>query len=628
MSRSKTDPYRLHQRGEPPPTAVPVFRDMGGLPSAEVAPVYVELAGTSWDASVHADCFLERSRTDLCVDGFVLGDGLARLQADPMVVRVVSRWEQDRPVLLSVTPDWDAEALKGAFEQTSRIGDVVGGFIKPGHAADVEAAAAVQFIFESRITSVSEVAETLPIAGARAPARGPRSEDGAHALIGIIDDGIDPLHDAFLDEDRQTRIVAIWDQRAPSDGKQSYGRVYTAQQIQSWMDDVEPPWWFNRDAMTHGTLVASIAAGSGGAGVSQGVAPAAQIAVVIAGIERLEGDARRTIGYSLSHVDALAWLDEQATALKLPLVVNLSRGMNGGAHDGRSALEAAIDAFSDSGRRPGRAIVKSAGNTGDKACHARVELTEQPVGFCWESRAQQPLETVEVWFDSMAELRFRLWSPDNHATPWLSVRQQVRHLFANETDAVMTYTKYARDNGRSQLIVTISQPGNGQWRLECERTKGTRPVVLDAWLELGGYAGRFVDHVSQMATLTVPGTATSVIVVGACDMAGTPASFSAHGPTLSNHQAPAVIAPGVEVRGAAAGTFDNDGSGDGTSFAAPHVTGAIALLMSKQHRNSSDAIPWSAQQIRAALQNSAGAPWDPHGGHGHLAVDELLAETD
>ena len=50
----------------------------------------------------------------------------------------------------------------------------------------------------------------------------------------------------------------------------------------------------------------------------------------------------------------------------MPVVVNISQGMNAGAHDGRSALELGFEHFSDGGRMPGRVVVKSAGNERDK----------------------------------------------------------------------------------------------------------------------------------------------------------------------------------------------------------------------------------------------------------------------
>ncbi|GAB2607012.1 hypothetical protein GCM10027067_18140 [Pseudactinotalea suaedae] len=103
--------------------------------------------------------------------------------------------------------------------------------------------------------------------------------------------------------------------------------------------------------------------------------------------------------------------------------------------------------------------------------------------------------------------------------------------------------------------------------------------VIAAW-EAAGVFGTWSNGNSgpSCETSGSPGSRTITYSVGAFDSNGAIASFSARGPGQDGTVKPNIAAPGVSIRSAFAdGTY---GSMSGTSMAAPHLAGAIALLWS------------------------------------------------
>ena len=122
--------------------------------------------------------------------------------------------------------------------------------------------------------------------------------------------------------------------------------------------------------------------------------------------------------------------------------------------------------------------------------------------------------------------------------------------------------------------------------LEAAAAKGVIPVVS---------AGNWGND-QGAGSISSPATSTSAIAVGAVELVRTTpllADFSSIGPTpVSLRLKPDVVAPGVGVLSSVPGSGWTSLSG--TSMAAPHVSGAVALL---RQRHPS----WTVAQIKAAL---------------------------
>ena len=117
--------------------------------------------------------------------------------------------------------------------------------------------------------------------------------------------------------------------------------------------------------------------------------------------------------------------------------------------------------------------------------------------------------------------------------------------------------------------------------------------------------------------ITAPADADLVISVGAVDKDGTIAGFSSRGPSYDGRIKPEVCARGVD-------TYCAHGNGvsyytpDGTSFAAPLVAGAAAVLLSA-HPN------WTSLMVRQALMKTASQSNSENNVYGYGIIDVWAA---
>lgn len=485
-------------------------------------------------------------------------------------------------------------------------------------------------------------------------------ETGDCAIVAIIDEGIDPYHRAFLDADGNSRIDLYWDQRdttVPSDApartvldeaavlvtrhRIKGGAVYLGSDLDRFDEGERAAL---RDGVEHGTAVASIAAGRP-AGPHErhfggGLAPDARLIVV-----RFDAGGQ-SIGTSVGHLNALGLIGSRAEELGLPVVVNISNGMNSGAHDGSSRVEKACAHFVE---QPNRAIVKSAGNELGAGRHAQFKIVDANTKVLrWISTPsitpsrEGDADELEVWFGTHNIYDFVLEDPNRNRTGVFPMRQPMTEKLSTLNDLHVTYEHIATTNPRkSRLSIRIS-PGRkkavqaGEWKLIVKAREFRGLDTVHAWLEeqLDRQLS-FKADVERHCTITIPGTGPDVITVGAIEARPQPLVYEkgSLGPNADGIVKPDLVAPGIDIAAARAGT-DADAMSEarsGTSFAAPHVAGAIALAFSMAHKatqTGAPAIVLSQGEVRQLLIN-ASEDFNVHGsaerGYGRLNARAFLA---
>jgi endonuclease G len=562
--------------------------------------------------------------------------------------------EPSIPVLLRLNgSEWQAPE---GLQVNSQFGRIVSAIVTPDQLRLLENDESVAGIEVSREGGQYELAVSVPFVGGDVVHRPPLSEKGINALVGLIDSGIDVLHEAFRDAQGNSRIVAIWNQRDPTGPSphavdpafsQDYGTVYTRAQIQDFIQGIPLPSTSLRDPFGHGTHVASIAAGRAVGNLADGIAPESLLVAVIPNMKTEPGQPP-SIGYSLSHFDALHFLKTVAAggnALLLegrPIAVNVSLGMNAGAHDGSSTLEASFDSISNEGRDPGFVIVKSAGNERGFSGHARKRVIQGgSIDVEWMSTDTFRFQDyLEVWYSSLDTLRFELVDPAGNRSETISTTNPLLSKSLGGNLCQLKLTDLHTDNGDSCLAITIlSQTAPlqaGVWKLQVEGVSvGSNGGFVDLWLERDDNRPTKFMNGEDTMTLSIPGTANTVVTVSACE-AASPLRLvdsSSMGRTRDNRPKPDLCAPGREIAAARSNQSDTQAvvRMTGTSMAAPHVTGAVALALSRRFvemQQQAGLRQFNARQIQAALIRSTKNFSSVHhegAGFGMLDISRFLA---
>jgi minor extracellular serine protease Vpr len=436
--------------------------------------------------------------------------------------------------------------------------------------------------------------------------------NGTGVLVGIYDTGIDWKHPDFRKADDQTksRIVSIWDQTLSAQAGETppagfaTGVEYTRAQIEDELDGTPTGFVRENDTNGHGTHVAGTAAGNGAAFADKrhkGFSSEADIVFVKGG----NGSFPTT-----NTINALTYFQNVATALNKPIVVNMSIGGQGSAHDGTATHEVAVNNFTTSG--PGRVVVISAGNDYGANLHRKVDI--EP------SASQTYAFTVASNTSAATVFSFLMYANDNTAvTAKLTApdgQQYTQNISTTTAHSILgggftatMYNYWSTDNNKRYVQLVISRNSGstancqGNYTLEITNN-GTQPITAHGWLYSRGVATTLQNGDNEYVVGT-PGNASNAITV-ASYMGRTSwystgpyytlipqesiSTFSAQGPRVDGFQKPDIAGSGQNVISSRSSNSTSDVTdviggtnyyvkNQGTSMSSPGVAGAVGLLL-------------------------------------------------
>jgi subtilisin family serine protease len=513
-----------------------------------------------------------------------------------------------------------------------------------------------------------------------------QAHDGSGVVVGVVDYGCDFAHVNFRTppgdgHESRTRLLWLWDQnegvvtplaqqhgegRPP--GGSAHGREFSHSSLNEALRAADPyealgydpdrrgfshadpearpgatpadrggPW---EELGAHGTHVMDIAAGNGNAG-AHGVAPGAQLVFVHVRAKAYTDIAPISPAAVLDGVSYVFWRARQEG---LPAVVNLSLNGNSGPHDGTTPIDIAFDRLL---RQPKRAIVVSAGNYRDAGLHASGAVAHYaPRTLTWRFReADRSPNQLEIWHeatDGDGDLEVILIAPSGEESD--PIRPGAVHALQRGGERIGLAIGSRLDTGSDARRIVIRLEPRGreeEWRIRLRVPASNGGVHFHAWIERDDSGqSHFIRHdADEFCTLGSLACGARTIVVGAYHAlldSRKSAHYSSQGPTRLNRHKPDVSAPGHKIWAArskgyrlwspgnpwrTAGTIAKSG----TSMAAPHATGVVALLLQQAPATPLDDI---AATLRATARRPEGdhRNWDAGYGAGRIDAGAALGQ--
>lgn len=414
---------------------------------------------------------------------------------------------------------------------------------------------------------------------------------GEGVMIGFVDTGIDYTNPIFRNLDGTTRIESIWDQTVQTGVSPQgylYGSEYDRETINRALLSEQPSEIVpSVDTNSHGTFLASVAAG-GGVPEQQflGAAPESTLAVVK--LKPAKEYLRRHYFiregadcYQENDIMiAIKYLDELAKEKNMPLVICIALGTNMGGHDSTSPLSFVLELYAN---QVNRAVVIGGGNEANQRHHFRgvaeqvedikeveIRVEDGVIGF-----------TMELWSDIPNIMAVSIISPSGESIPRIPIRQSGSSVYQFVFERTVVYVDYrilVEKTNSELILLRFDGPVVGIWRVVVEPVQ-IADGIFHIWLPVKEFLSGEVYFLESNPnyTITDPGNTRSPITVAFYNGSDNSIDInSGRGYTRTGRVKPEFAAPGVNVLGA--GRRDQFVRRTGSSIGVGITAGACALL--------------------------------------------------
>ena len=414
---------------------------------------------------------------------------------------------------------------------------------------------------------------------------------GEGILIGILGTGIDYQHPAFLNADKTTRIISIWDQSeqngtVPADF--TFGSEYTREMINQALASENPlsvvP---SVDTNGQGTAIASIIAGR--SDFNQfwgGIVPESELVIV-----KLKEAKRNLKRLSFIPDDLLCFQETDlmfgirylitvAQSLRRPLVVCIALGSNQGGHDGISPISTYLNSIV---RLPGIGVSIAAGDEGNKRRHYFNSTFFEPYynDFQLNVGSSDKLFFMEIWPYAPNSLSIEVISPLGESTQSIFPSFACREFVFEQSQSIILINNLIFESGsRNPLtLIRFRNPYPGIWHFRAICVDNS-PFSFHAWLPAGNMISNetFFLESDPNTTIVSPGNTADPLTVTAYNQFNNSIlAESGRGYTRLGAVKPNIAAPGYQIPCAV--PQYRYGVISGTGAAAGYTAGAIAIVL-------------------------------------------------